>query len=148
MADLTIYVDVQLANGQLQTMSGYKIPPSGKTIFENIAKDQGNLEILPKHPNISLPFCKSDGKTEKTLGAIAPGGKGGVKICDSFTGQQFLYTARIGDTNAEDPIVIIERKMNFSPDPYSMLFVGLGVGAALAYLVVKARAGRQRPQQG
>jgi hypothetical protein len=148
MADLTIYVDAQLAKGELQTMSGYKIPPSGKIIFENVAQGQGDLVISPKHPAITLPFCKSDGKTPKTLQAIPPDGQGGVKICDDFNGGTFLYTARIGQTIAEDPIVIIERpKLNYS-DPALTLVAGALIGAGITYLIVKSRLNRTRPQQG
>lgn len=148
MADLTIYVDAQLAKGNLQTMSGYKIPPSGKIIFENVAQGQGDLVISPKHPVITLPFCKSDGTTTKTLQPIPPGGKGGVKICNDFKGDKFLYTAQIGTTIAEDPIVIIERpKLNYS-DPAVAALAGALIGAGITYFIVKSRGSRTRPQQG
>jgi len=148
MADLTIYVDAQLAKGKLQTMSGYKIPPSGKIIFENVATGQGDLVISPKHPAIALPFCKSDGTTGKTLEAIPPGEKRGAKICNEFAGKQFLYTAQIEGAEAEDPIVIIEKKQNISLDPVGALLLGAGIGAAVAYLIVKSRGSKMRPQQG
>ena len=147
MADLTIYVDAQPAKGEMQTMSSYKIPPSGKIIFENVAEGQGDLVISPKHPAIPLPFCRSDGTTAKTLDAIPPGGKGGVKICNDFTGDRFLYSAQIGDTKAEDPIVIIEKKMYFVFDPASFAF-GAVIAAAVTYFVLKSLARKVRPQQG
>lgn len=149
MADLTIVIDArQLTNGEFQTMSSYWVPPSGKVVFKNAANNHGDLVITPKPPAAELPFCKSNGTTPKILPPIPPGGSGDVKICDNFNGSEFLYTAQIGTTNPEDPIVIIERRLNFSSDPLAMLFLGLGIGAAVAYFIVKARARKMRPQQG
>jgi hypothetical protein len=148
MADLIINVDVhELENGDYQTISSYKIPTHGKVIFVNAAKDHGDLVISPKSGAIGLPFCKSDGTTSKTLQPVAHGVPRGAKICKDYNGGEFLYTAQIGDTIPEDPIVIIERKLNFVFDPGSFA-LGVGIAAVLTYLIVRYRFDRKRPQQG
>lgn len=143
MADLTIVHNVR--NGQ--TMSSYAIPPSGKLEFVNASSDGGDLVITPK-PGGTLPFCENNGTSPKALPPIQHGQPETVKICNDYAGGEFLYTAQIGTANAEDPIVILERKMSLSPDPLAMLLLGLGVGAGIAYLITRARANRPRPQQG
>jgi hypothetical protein len=144
MADLTITVDVR----NEQTMSSYMIPPSGKLTYENKSEDF-ELVISSKSADAPLPFCESNGNTPIPLPLVVPkDGSATVKICDAFTGNEFLYTAQIGNYAAEDPIVIIERSKNLSLDPLAALFIGAGIGAALAYLIVKSRAKKMHPQQG
>lgn len=143
MADLTIVHDVR-AN---QTMSHYKIPPSGKLVFEN-ASDAGALNISSKEAGSTLPFCDMNGKTPITLQPIEKGKPQTVKICDDYQGREFLYTAQIGQAALEDPIVIIEKSKNFALDPLATLFLGAVIGAGIAYFIVKSRANRTRPQQG
>jgi hypothetical protein len=148
MADLIINVDVvKLDNGEYQTISSYRVPTRGKVQFVNAAQGHGDLVITPKAPATALPFCKGDGTTGKTLQPVAYGTPRGAKICTDFTGEEFLYTARIGQTIPEDPIVIIERKLNFVFEPASF---ALGVGAAvvLTYAIMKLWANKPRPQQG
>ena len=144
MADLTIVVDVR---GN-QTMSSYRIPPSGKIKFVNAATNQGDLEISPKPPATELPFCENNGTTPETLAPIPPGGSGETRICSGFGGGEFLYTAQIGTANPEDPIVIIEKSKHISFDPLAAALLAAGVSAGITYLVVRSRDSRRRPQQG
>jgi hypothetical protein len=147
MADLYIDVDVvQLENGDFQTVSSYRIPTRGKVVFTNVATDHGKLVISPKPPATTLPFCKGDG-TPKNMQPIEPGKRGGARVCKEFEGAEFLYTAKVGDTIAEDPIVIIERKLNFVFEPASFA-LGAGVAVVLAYVAAKLWANKARPQQG
>jgi hypothetical protein len=148
MADLIINVDVvKLDNGEYQTISSYKIPTRGKVQFVNAAQGHGDLVITPKAPATALPFCKSDGTTGKTLQPVAYGAPRGAKICEDFEGGEFLYTARIGTTIPEDPIVIIEKKLNFVFDPGSFA-LGVGIAAVLTYAITKLWPNKPRPQQG
>ena len=140
MADLTIVIDVR----DNQTMSSYKIPKSGKLTFKNSSTTDA-LVISAKGDN-ALPICENNQPIPPPL-TIAAGTSKTVRICDTFNGQEFLYTAQIGQAAAEDPIVIIERKMNFVFDPGSFL-LGAGIAAAITYLIVKSRANKIRPQQG
>ena len=142
MADLTIVIDVR----SNQTMSSYRIPKSGKLTFKN-ASTADSLVITPKGAD-SLPICESNQTTPiPTPLEIAPAGSKTVRICNSFNGEEFLYNAQIGQATIEDPIVIIERKMNFVFDPGSFV-LGAGIAAAITYLIVKSRANKTRPQQG
>ena len=147
MADLTIVIDVrQLATGELQTMSSYKIPNSDKLTFKN-ASTSSSLKITAKDDSNYLPICENNQPIALPL-TIGPNGSKTVKICSDFNGQEFLYTAQIGQSNAEDPIVIIERpKLNFAFDSTSFI-LGAAIAAAATYLILKSRAGKSRPQQG
>ncbi len=144
MADLTIVVDVR----DEQTMSSYKIPRSGKLVYKN-ASDVADLTISQKkeHP---LPLCESNGKDKVVLPVVVLKGEDSqeFRICDDFKDQEFLYTARIGMAAEEDPIVIIDKKKDMSLDPLAAAILGAGLGAAVAYLIVKSRANKMRPQQG
>jgi hypothetical protein len=143
MADLTIVVDVR----NNQTMSSYSIPPSGKLVFMNNSGID-SLVISPKDGDPPLPFCENNGDTPKTLPPIGKYSSDTVKICDSFNGEYFLYTAQIGQAAAEDPIVIIEKsKMNYW-DPGVAAVAGALIGAGITYFIVRSRDSRKRPQQG
>ena len=139
MANLTIVVDVR----DDQTMSTYKIPPNGKLTFQN-ASNIDSLVISPKDGDPPLPLCKGNGST--TVPPIGKGQSHTVDICKDAAGE-FLYTAQIGTAAPEDPIVIIERKMNFVFDPASFVF-GAVVAAVVTYLVLRSIARKMRPQQG
>ena len=141
MADLTIVVDVR----DNQTMSSYRIPKSGKLVFKN-ASTTDQLVITPKGDGGSLPICDNNQPIPAPL-TIAAGASKTVGICGDFNGQEFLYTARVGQAAAEDPIVIIEKRMNFVFDPASFVF-GAVIAAAVTYFVLKSLARKVRPQQG
>jgi hypothetical protein len=143
MADLTIVVNVR----DNQTMSSYKIPPSGRVEFVNAAANQGDLVISPKPPAATLPFCENNGTTPETLPPIPPGGSGETKICGNFAGEEFLYTAQIGTAAPEDPIVIIEKSKLYYWDPAVAAVAGALIGAGITYFIVRSRDSRRRPQQ-
>jgi hypothetical protein len=143
MADLTIVVNVR----DNQTMSSYKIPPSGRVEFVNAAANQGDLVISPKPLAAALPFCESNGTTPETLPPIPPGGSGLTKICSNFAGEEFLYTAQIGTAAPEDPIVIIEKSKPHYWDPGVAAVAGALLGAGITYFIVRSRDSRKRPQQ-
>jgi hypothetical protein len=144
MADLTIVVDVR----DEQTMSSYKIPRSGKLVYKNASKDF-DLTVSQKRQN-PLPLCESNGNVEIELPLVVPKDTESrdLRICNSFKGQEFLYTAQIGMAAEEDPIVIIDKKKDASFDPLAAAILGASLGAAATYLIVKSRANKMRPQQG
>lgn len=143
MADLKIIVEV--ANNQ--TVSHFSIPASGKLVFMNGAvPTAGDLVITPKSTTAPLPFCDMNGTTPKQPSPIAPGKFDTFKLCNGATGR-FEYAAQIGQAMKEDPIVIIEKKAKFVFDPGSFA-LGVGIAAVLTYLIVRALAGKTRPQQG
>jgi hypothetical protein len=141
MADLTIVVDVR----DNQTMSSYRIPKSDKLIFKN-ASTTDELVITLKGNGDSHPICENNQPIQASL-TVAAGASKTVRICDDFDGREFLYTARIGQAEPEDPIVIIEKKMYFVFDPASFAF-GAVIAAAVTYFVLKSLARKVRPQQG
>ena len=141
MADLTIVIDVR----DNQTMSSYRIPKSGKLVFRN-ASTTDQLVITPKGDGGTLPICDNNQPIPTPL-TIGAGASKTVNICGDFNGQEFLYTAQIGQAAAEDPIVIIEKKMYFVFDPASFAF-GAVIAAAVTYFVLKSLAKKVRPQQG
>jgi hypothetical protein len=142
MADLTIVVDVR----DNQTMSSYRIPPSGKLTYINASKtDDLTISQKNEHP---LPLCDSNASTSIPLPlVIQKDDSQTVRVCSNFTGGEFLYTAQIGTAAAEDPIVIIEKSKSMAIDPLTAAILGAAVGVTLTLLYVNLRQ-KQRPQQG
>ena len=141
MADLTIVIDVR----DNQTMSSYRIPKSGKLVFKN-ASTTDQLVITPKGDGGSLPICDNNQPIPAPL-TIAAGASKTVGICGDFNGQEFLYTARVGQAAAEDPIVIIEKSKPHYWDPGVAAVAGALLGAGITYFIVRSRDSRTRPQQ-
>ncbi len=57
------------------------------------------------------PFLDGGCGTATAEFAVPAGGTKAVRIADSVTwGDSFVYSARIGDAEAEDPIVILDRR--------------------------------------
>jgi hypothetical protein len=152
MADLKIEVIVR----DNQTMSVYRVPRSGKINFVNASKTD-QLVVTLKNPvttpeiPTTWPFCDSNRRTEVNPLIVDKGSAKVVRICDKYTDDEVLYTAKIGNANAEDPIVIIEPYMTgpiFSllRDPIVIIEAALVVLAlALGYVLGKRRAARQAP---
>ena len=142
MADLMIIVEVE----NNKTISHFSIPPSGKLVFKNGA-EAGDLMIEPKSPTKKLPFCQSNGKTEKKFLPLGPDSEEPYWICNNIT-DSFYYSATIGQADAEDPIVIIEKPKALSLTPLTAALIAAGISAAVTYLIVRSRDSRKRPQQG
>ena len=146
MADLSITVDVrEIDPGKFQTMSSYTIPNSQKVKFTNASKTDELVLSLKK--GAGDPLCENNQPVKFPI-TIPKGGDRTMHVCKSFGGDEFLYTARIGQAAPEDPIVIIEKTKAFILTPLTSALIAAVVGAAITYLIMRSRAGRTRPQQG
>jgi len=157
-SDLHIVVDVR----DNQTMSRYSVISNGKVTFHNAGTEQ--LVITPKSAG-DEPFCRKDGTKwpNQTVTVKKNNGVRPVFSCDAYLEEngELQYTAKIGNAAAEDPIVILERKMMMQPKPDPIVILerdnigpdlliaaaGFLVGATLAGLVVlsRLRSGGPRP---
>lgn len=154
MSELTIVVGVR----NDRTMSQYGMPTNGKLTFYNAGDE--DLVVTPK---TGSPFCASNKVTVIPQIVVEPDDEVTVRICTAYTGNEFLYKARIGQTVEEDPIVILERAYTIQPPKTQPIVIlesksagenllwgaaGLIVGIALAGLVllVRWRSGGPRQQ--
>ena len=148
MAKLEIYVTAEGDN----TVSQFYVSKSEHVWFNN----QGDkpLEIVVKESSEPGPvLCKGNNNqgptTRFTVAAKgAPGGADQVKmrICDSYNGKTFKYSAEIEGKVKEDPIIIIGRD-SFRPGPaFNLADLGLGLLAGIVLTLVALRLFRkQRP---
>lgn len=101
MSDLTIVVSVR----DNRTMSQYAMPRNRKLTFVNDSDQQ--LVVTAK---TGSPFVDVDDPSI-LVGEVRvePRGEKSVRIKKTFQDSEFGYTARIGNTEEDDPIVILER---------------------------------------
>lgn len=97
--DLRIEVNVRNS----RTMTQFRLRKSRKLTFRN-ASMEGSLVVKPKRGS---PFVDNCGATLDQV-TVAPGCEVTVGIDPSFKGNEFLYSAQIGNNEKEDPIVILE----------------------------------------
>ncbi len=101
MGDLTIVVSVR----NDRTMSQYALPRNRKLTFVNDSD-----ELLVVTSKSGTPFVDMDDPTKPIDRIEVPAnGEKTVRINRHFSGTEFGYTAQIGDADADDPIVILER---------------------------------------
>ena len=98
-ADLTIEIDVR----NRRTMSLYRLKKGRKLNFRN-AHGKDDLVVTPKQGS---PFVDNCGATLDKI-RVGPGCTVTVGISASFKENEFLYRAQIGESAADDPIVILE----------------------------------------
>jgi hypothetical protein len=146
MADLSITVDVrEIDAGNFQTMSSYTIPNSQKVKFTNASMTENLVISLKK--GAGDPLCENNQPVKFPI-TIPRNGDRTMHVCKTFDGDEFLYTAQIGQADPEDPIVIIEKTKSFMLTPLTSALIAAAIGAAITYLIMRSRAGRMRPQQG
>jgi hypothetical protein len=98
--DLTIEVTVD----EGRTTSQYHMGRNGSLTFRN---DSGDPLVVTA--TAGRPFREHGCSEPQAEITVPPGSEKTVRIADDFNGTRFAYTARIGDTEPEDPIVIIDR---------------------------------------
>jgi hypothetical protein len=100
-ADLTIEVSVRHG----KTMTQHRVGESGTLTFRN-RSDQALLIAARS----SAPFVESGCGDPVSEFTVPPGADKTVRIFEKFQGSEFVYSAQAGDTEPEDPIVIIDRR--------------------------------------
>ncbi|MGH8203856.1 MAG: hypothetical protein ACREST_04555 [Steroidobacteraceae bacterium] len=100
-ADLEVWVAVR--NGK--TMTQYRIGERGALTFRNLS-DQPLVISSPS----GAPFQEQEcGDPVSTL-TVPPGREKVVSISKNYCEKEFLYSAQIGGSEPEDPVVIIDRR--------------------------------------
>ncbi|MGQ0835775.1 MAG: hypothetical protein ACT4O5_12815 [Gammaproteobacteria bacterium] len=100
MARLDIRITQQ--DGKTHTTFGKK-KDAHKVSFHN--DDQNDtLTVTVSDPNA---LCDGGQPAPQPI-VVAPLGSAGYKICANYSGTQFTYTAQIGNSTPEDPIIIMD----------------------------------------
>jgi hypothetical protein len=143
MARLTIRVDVKNIDGVDSTVSKFRTTRLNRVVFHNDGQQNLVVVIKDKDGNdadsTNSPLCI--GSTPKPTFEVLPGENMKFKICSGSKWEEFKYTAQIGETKLEDPIVIIER-WKFFGSGASLLLGGAIAGAVLYAVVQKALQSR------
>ncbi len=142
MADLNIHVEVVAG----KTVSGFGVMPGAKINVYNHGTEELTIGLKP-NVFASPPFCSGPNDNGPIWSFKVKADKHeGVYVCNSFPEKQFGYTAQIGQSGLEDPIIIIGRD---SPVPWiAANGLGLAIGTALGIvltLVALRLFGKQRP---
>ena len=150
MGNLHVHVDTfPIPNDPLnshQTRSKFgKHKDTDNIIFHN-DDTQSSLEVnIISDPANGPVLCKkNDNKSPVTLPlSVGVGDKEKYTICQAFKGNDFKYTAKIGTTKLEDPIIIIEKSSaSFTVDVVGIAIVAV-IGAAIGALVANYFAARR-----
>jgi hypothetical protein len=147
MAALEIVVDVR----DNQTMSQYNTPKNGKIKFTNAIpkkndpSDEASVLLITMKKNAPWPFCKSDGSPKEQPISVPPSETRAAFVCESFAGNEVVYTAQIGSAAEEDPIIIFEKpKANL--EFAAAVAAGVVVGAIATVLVLRLRDRKASPK--
>ncbi len=100
--DLTLEVTVQ----DRKTMTQHRIGKCGTLTFRNLADQPLVITSSSAQP----PFRESGCDAAVSTFIVAPCATKSVRISDEYEADKFVYSARIGDSEPEDPIVIIDRR--------------------------------------
>ena len=99
-ADLEVWVAVR--NGK--TMTQYRVGERGALTFRNVSD-----QPLVISSSSGAPFQEQDCDDPVSTLTVPPGSEKIVRIAGNFQETEFLYTAQIGNSEPEDPVVIIDR---------------------------------------
>ncbi len=134
MARLHIYVDEM--DGKTVSKFG-KTENLGKIVFHNQHSSKSLTVTIQGEPGAGNALCQ--GSTEFpafTIASNASEKKMAFKVCDSYTGDSFEYTATLDGAVLEDPIIIIERSGWFGGEIAAALGIGV-VGIAIGALTTR-----------
>ena len=97
-----LHIRLSQKDGKTHTTFGKK-KDADKVFFYN--DDPGEtLTVTISDPNA---LCDGGQPAPQPI-VVAPLSNAGYKICTSYSGAHFTYTAQIGTSTPEDPIIIIE----------------------------------------
>lgn len=149
MANLHVHVDtVPVSNDPQydhQTRSKFGKPKDTDTIVFHNDDTQSSLKIeITSDPASGPVLCEANNNKKPVVPIPDVGVKDKARytICQDFKGAEFKYTATIGTTKPEDPIIIIESKA-FSVGVVGVL-VAVAAGAAIGVVVANYFASRRR----
>ena len=90
-----------------KTKHSFRIQEGGTLKFKNKSKDK-DLQIKAKGPSAPFVDVRGDPKPRWDV-TIPPGATASVKVSGDYKkGDSFTYSSRIGESEEDDPIVIIE----------------------------------------
>ena len=97
-------LEVTVRDGK--TMTRHRIGKCGTLTFRNLADEPLMIATSSGQP----PFRESGCDAPVSAFTVAPGTTKSVRISDEYKAEEFVYSARIGDAEPEDPIIIIDRR--------------------------------------
>lgn len=100
-----------------------------KIVFHNLDTTDQLVVTIESQPGLGDALCKGTQPVNSFV--VAAGSKEPFKLCSTYTGDSFKYTAQIGTSTAEDPIIIISRSAIIPP----VLAIAVVVVVALALAV-------------
>jgi hypothetical protein len=104
-AGINLIIDLTVRNGK--TMTRHHVGERSILTFHN---DSDQTLVITCTSNQS-PFLDGGCGNPTDEFSVPAGGSKAVRIADTIAfGQSFVYSARIGNTEAEDPIVIVDRR--------------------------------------
>jgi hypothetical protein len=101
-----------------------------KIVFHNLDTTDQLAVTIESQPGLGDALCKGNQPVNSFV--VAAGNKEPFKLCSTYTGDSFKYTAQIGTSTAEDPIIIISRS---SVPPELVIAVVVVVALALAVYI-------------
>jgi hypothetical protein len=106
LAPGTRYLDYEVHDGK--TKMSFRIKEGGELKFKNKSLDKTLL--IKSDAGLPPPFVPENSKPVREF-TVDAGSEKKVTIDDAYKhGDCFTYSSQIGDSTAEDPIVIIERR--------------------------------------
>jgi hypothetical protein len=113
--DLDIRTAKLQGKDKLQTHTTRTMKWYDTIVFHNWDPEQSLAVIIETEPDRPGPvLCQADGTNGPMNFSVPPRqSSAAYKICRGYSGMYFKYTAQIGPgaySDAEDPIIIIERK--------------------------------------
>jgi hypothetical protein len=100
---LHLTVEVTVRNGK--TMTQYRLGEEGTLTFRNAS----NEPLVVSSPS-GTPFQEDGCGDAASEVSVAPGTEKTVRVASGFHAEEFIYSARIGDAEPEDPVVILDRR--------------------------------------
>lgn len=111
-----------------------------KIVFHNLDTTDQLVVTIESQPGLGDALCKGNQPVVDPF-VVAAAGKETFKLCSAYTGDSFKYTAQIGTSTAEDPIIIISRSAIIPPE---LLFTAAGLALVALGILIGMRLARRR----
>lgn len=110
-----------------------------KIVFHNLDTTDQLVVTIESQPGLGDALCKGTQPVNSFV--VAAGSKEPFKLCSAYTGDSFKYTAQIGTSTAEDPIIIISRSAIIPPE---LVFTVVAIVLVAAGILIGMRLARRR----
>ncbi|MGD9599092.1 MAG: hypothetical protein AB7G76_05785 [Steroidobacteraceae bacterium] len=126
-----------------QTVSSFgKVKPRETIFFYNDDPSNTLTVAITSHSGPEAALCKPN-QAEVSTFTVGPSSHKNYQICTEYKGKTFEYTATIGGSAAEDPIIIIEQSRGYESLALTLsIALGAAVAFAAGYFVGRMRRNR------